>query len=89
MVEHMLSTVDNPWNPFTHFNEWNSWDIASGYYSIAYLARITKLSDDLSEADQSDIIEKAIEEIVKENVLGVYIMVTSDSTPRPLLTSLV
>jgi hypothetical protein len=85
MVEHMLSTVDNPWNPFTHFNEWNAWDIAAGYHSMAFLARVAKMSDDLSSADQSDIIENAIDEIVRENVLGVYVRVTADSPQRVAL----
>lgn len=82
MAEHMLSTVDNPWNPFSHFDEWNAWDIAAGYCSMAFLARVAPTSDDLSEADQSDIIEQAIDEIVRENVLGVFIKVEPNDKPR-------
>jgi hypothetical protein len=82
MVEHMLSTVDNPWNPFTHFDEWHSWDMAAGYHSMAFLARIVVTSDELSEADQSVAIEDAIEEIVRENVNGMYIRVTPTTRPR-------
>lgn len=78
----MLSTVDNPWNPFIHFDEWYAWDIAAGYHSMALLARIAKVSDDLSDADVSDIIERAIEEVVQENVLGVFVKVTPDMVER-------
>jgi len=80
MAEHMLTTIDNPWNPFTHFEEWLHWDTAAGYHTTEYLARIAVFSDDLSEADQSLAIENAIDEIVEENVLGIYIKA---SPPAP------
>lgn len=81
-MEHMLSTVDNPWNPFTDFNEWNAWDQRAGYHTLAYQARIVKSSHELSDADQDVALEDAIDEIVRENINGVYTKVTaSTSTP--------
>ena len=70
--EHMLTTVDNPYNPFTQFNDWYAYDEAKGYRTTSFLARIVITSDELSEADQSVAIENAIDEIVRENVLGLY-----------------
>jgi hypothetical protein len=72
MAIHMLTTIDNPFNPFTEFDEWYAFDEAAGYKSTALLARIVKTSDEISEADQSLAIEDAIAEIVSENVLGIY-----------------
>jgi len=72
MTLHMLTTVDNPFNPFTNFDEWFAFDEAAGYHSSGLLARIIKTSDDLSLADQDAAIESAIDEIVNENVLGIY-----------------
>lgn len=71
-VEHMLTTVDNPFNPFTHFDEWYRYDEEAGYHSTSFLARIVKTSDELSDVDQSLAIEQAIDEIVRENVRGIY-----------------
>lgn len=71
-MEHMLTTIDNPFDPFTQFDAWHQFDTASGYHTAAFLARIVITSDELSEADQSLAIEQAIDEIVKENVLGIY-----------------
>jgi hypothetical protein len=68
----MLTTVDNPYDPFTEFDMWFAFDTRHGYGTAAFLARITQTSDDLSEADQSLAIQLAIEEIVEENVLGIY-----------------
>ena len=72
MSEHMLTTVDNPFDPFTQFDEWNSYDLMKGYGSLSYLARIVVTSPDLSDASQSQAIEDGIDEIVRENPLGLY-----------------
>lgn len=71
-TEYMLTTVDNPYNPFTQFDEWLSFDTAAGYLTPSLLARIVKSSDELSEADQRVSINDAIDEIVNENVLGIF-----------------
>jgi hypothetical protein len=81
----MLTTVDNPFNPFTHFDEWQACDEALGHYTSSFLARIVKTSDDLSEADQNLAIMQAIDEIVEENVLGLYRKV--DAQGEPVISS--
>lgn len=79
MQKHMLTTVDNPYNPFTENDEWTQWDEAQGYYTNSFLARIVRLSDDLSETDQEAEMERAIDEIVTHNVLGLYKKVAEPS----------
>lgn len=79
MVTHMLTTIDNPFNPVTQFDEWYKYDEQSGYHTTRFLAKIIKTSDDLSEEDQSEAIEQAIDEIIKYNVNGVYRKVPSSS----------
>ena len=69
---HMLTTIDNPYNPHTHYDEWYEWDVRSGYNTCALLARMTITSDELSEADQNVAIDNAINEIISENLLGIY-----------------
>lgn len=72
MTVHMLTTIDNPYNPWTHYDEWFVWDAQAGYHTPGYLARIVRSSDELSDEDQSLAIEQAIDEIIEENVLGIY-----------------
>lgn len=67
-----LTTIDNPFDPIAQFDEWKAFDEAKGYNSCAYLARIVRTSDELSEADEALAIEQAIDEIVKLNILGIY-----------------
>jgi hypothetical protein len=78
-IEYMLTTVDNPFNPFTRFDEWLEYDISMGYNTSAFLDRIAKVSNDLSQADQDLAIQNAIEEIVQENVSGMWRKVSRDS----------
>lgn len=70
--ESMLTTIDNPYDPFTQYDDWYAWDTRNGYHTSSFLARIAFLSDEMSEADQSLAIEMAIDEIVRENVNGMY-----------------
>lgn len=72
MTEYMLTTVDNPFDPFTQYDEWFSWDSKAGYHTPSLLGRVVVISDDLSEADQAHAIQIAIDEIVNENVSGMH-----------------
>ena len=81
MSESMLTTVDNPFDPFTQFDEWYAYDVNAGHHTSAFLARIVKSSEELSEADQSAAIEAAIDEIVDINTSGLYRKVTSTDPP--------
>lgn len=81
----MLTTVDNPFNPFTQFDEWNAYDVSKGYNTCAYLARVAKTSDELSEADEILSISSAIDEIVSLNIIGKYIKVTAESFKNRML----
>lgn len=74
----MITTVDNPYNPFDNFKEWYVYDTSRGYHSTALLGRIVVSSDELSEADQALAVEQAVDEIVLYNVTGKYKKVTRE-----------
>ena len=76
---YMLTTLDNPFNPFTQFDQWNAFDVSSGYNTCAYLDRIAKTSDELSEEDEKLALNDAIEEILSFNLTGNYVKVTKSS----------
>lgn len=78
MLQTMLTTVDNPYNPFTQYDDWMAYDEASGHYTCSLLASITKTSDELSETDEEQAIDDAIDEIVRNNSNGLYRKVTED-----------
>ena len=70
-----LTTVDNPYNPFTQFDDWFRFDVDKGYYSCSRLARIVAsydLPDDLSEVEENQATEKAVDEIIKYDFTDLY-----------------
>lgn len=71
----MLSTIDNPYNPFNDFDSWLRFDMEKGYNSCAYLARIARTSDQFSEEENNLEVERAIDEIVAHDFMNIYMKV--------------
>ena len=67
-----LTTVDNPYNPFEQFTSWFLFDEEKGYHSCAYLGRIARTSDQLSDEENNQEIERAIDEIIKYDFTNIY-----------------
>ena len=70
--ECMLTTSDNPYNPFTDFTSWLLYDSEKGYNSCGYLARIAKLTEDMTQIEKNQEIERAIDEIIAINPLPIW-----------------
>ena len=68
----MLTTVDNPYDPFTQFTEWFMYDVEKGYNTCGYLARIANTSDELTDQEVDQEIERAIDEIIKYDFMNIY-----------------
>lgn len=78
----MLTTIDNPFSPFTQWDEWVRYDEDKKYFTCAYLARIAKTSDELTDSDYEQAIENAINEIVSLNINGLYAKIyENDASP--------
>lgn len=75
MYIYALTTIDNPFDPFEQFDEWLNYDTNKGYNSCAYLDRIARTSDQLSDEENNREIERAIDEIVNLDPIGIYIKV--------------
>ena len=66
MARHvMLTTFDNPFDPYSDFDSWLRFDLDKGYNSCAYLDRIAHTSDAMSDNENLAEIERAIDEIIK------------------------
>lgn len=72
MVKCSLTTVDNPFDPFEQFDDWYRYDEDHGYHTCSYLARIAKLSDQLSEEENQKEVERAIDEIIRYDFMNMY-----------------
>ena len=72
----MLSTIDNPFNPFEDYSSWLMFDKEKGYDSAERLMRIANLTDDMTQKEENEEIERAIDEIIKYDILNVYVKVS-------------
>lgn len=72
MTVCMLTTIDNPFDPFTQFDEWFQFDEAKGYHSCAYLGRVAKTSYALSDEMYASEVEHAIDDIIRYDPLNIY-----------------
>lgn len=71
-TEFALTTFDNPYDPFSNFTQWFLFDIAKGYNTCGYLARIARTSDSLSDEENDEEVERAIDEIIKYDYRNIY-----------------
>lgn len=71
----MLTTVDNPFDPFDNFNSWYMFDVENGYNSCSYLARIAKTSEQFTDLENEEEIERAIDEIIEYDFRNIYVKV--------------
>jgi hypothetical protein len=73
--EFLLSTKDNPFNPYTQWNEWYAYDERMGYHTSGLLARVIVTSDDLSEEDQRLAYAEAADFIIENLNKELYVKI--------------
>lgn len=77
-TEVMLTTFDNPYDPFDDFSQWFMFDIEQGYYTCSKLARIARSSEEFSTIEDKLETERAIDEIINYDFLNIYKKVSRD-----------
>ena len=82
----MLSTIDNPFNPFTQFEEWWLYDELNGHHCCGLLGSYANTSPDLTNELNEEEIENAMDSIIKDDPLNIYIKVYEDSKINPIQT---
>ena len=77
--DYMLTTVDNPFNPFTQWDQWYSFDTQLGYNSCGYLDRVSTTSDGFTQAETDRELNRAIDWIVHNDPFNRYRKVTKEN----------
>ncbi len=76
--DSMLTTFDNPFNPFTDFTRWWKEDLRLGHDVCGTLAREANISDVSSDMMNDINIIEAMERIVKQEPMIYKIVYPSD-----------
>lgn len=78
-LDYMLTTVDNPFDPFDDFKSWYLFDIEKEYNTCELLDRIVKLSDGMSELEKDKAYNLAIDQIIENDFLNIYKRVSREA----------
>lgn len=76
--DSMLTTFDNPFNPFTEFDRWWKEDLLLGHDCCGLLANESNVSDVASDEVNDKAIIEAMERIVKREPMIYKIVYQSD-----------
>ena len=76
--DSMLTTFDNPFNPFTEFDRWWKEDLLLGHNCCGLLANESNVSDVASDEVNDKAIIEAMERIVKREPMIYKIVYQSD-----------
>lgn len=71
----MLTTIDNPFNPFTQWDSWLRFDRDNGYYTNEYLARVADVDVIMSDNQIRSTIREAMKDIVENNPTNMWVLV--------------
>lgn len=85
--ECMLSTIDNPFDYFEDFTSWFMFDIEKGYNCCSRLARIANITDDMTQKEKDEEIERAIDEIIRYDFMNIYTKVTRKQETKEARTT--
>lgn len=82
-AEVMLTTVDNPFNPFENFKEWYAFDELRARQEnrptcCSYLARVYLGPDDVSDNEFNQVMNDVLDEICRLNLSGKFRKITAE-----------
>ena len=79
MTETMLTTIDNPFNPFEQFVDWYMFDCQKGYNTYSRIARLMPDDDSLSSIEKDRIEDNIMDRMIQHDPLGIYTKVDEES----------
>lgn len=68
----MLTTFDNPYDPFTEFSKWYVFDTVHGYDCCGYIGRMAQTSPGFTDGENNRAIEDAIDNLLEADFLHRY-----------------
>lgn len=70
--DYMLTTVDNPYNPFEQFTLWYLFDKEKGYNTCERLARLANITSDMSQKEIDEETNRAMDKLIEIDFLNIF-----------------
>ena len=74
--EVAITTFDNPYDPFDQFEEWLLFDAEKGYNTPGELDRLTHITDDMSQREEMDEVERGVDRMIELDFMNIYKKIT-------------
>ena len=80
-MEHqcMITTFDNPFDPFEQFTLWHLFDKEKGYDSSERVMRLANISNDMTQKEVDEEVERAIDRLIEIDFTNTYKKLTKQS----------
>ena len=78
----MLTTFDNPYNPFVDFSSWYMFDCENDHNTCGRLARLTNATNEMTEKEVDEERNRAIDFMLKYDFEGIYFKGTEDQIEK-------
>lgn len=76
--EVAVTTFDNPYDPFDQFEEWLLFDAEKGYNTPGELDRLTHITDDMTQKEELQEIERGIDRMIELDFMNIYKKITRE-----------
>ena len=77
---HMLTTLDNPFDPFNEFTSWYMFDCEKGHNTSSRIARLAQIDSEMSQKEVDDEMERVVNFIYDHDDEGKYVKVQEKQT---------
>ena len=74
-----ITTIDNPFDPFDDYLSWFMFDIEKGYYTCSKIGRLVKTTEDMTEKEELEEIERAIDRLIEIDPLDIYTKIVRET----------
>ena len=78
----MLTTFDNPYNPFVDFSSWYMFDCENDHNTCGRLARLTNVTNEMTEKEVDEERNRAIDFMLKYDFEGIYFKGTEEEIDK-------
>lgn len=80
--QFMLTTFDNPFNPFVDFSSWYMFDCEKGHNTSSRLARIVNIDSEMTQKEIDEERERAMNLIVEYDLEDTFFKGTEEQIEK-------
>lgn len=78
-TRNLLTTIDNPFNPFDDFASWYEFDCEKEHFTCSRIARLADIDDEMTQREVEDELERVMNFIVRYDPEEKYMKVHETS----------